>query len=67
MFRFTIRDVLWLMVVVGLVLTLLPEIQRRREAERMVDAFEQAKQAKMSRHIFTQADYDSLPYGRAKK
>jgi len=28
MFRFKIRDVLWLMVVAGLLLALLPEIQR---------------------------------------
>jgi hypothetical protein len=45
MFRFTIRDLLWLMVVVGLILILLPEIQRRREAERMLDAIERSRNA----------------------
>ena len=62
MFRFTIRDVLWLMVVAGLILTLLPQIQRQREACRLVDA---TKLIGQPRRIATQADYNSLPFGRA--
>ncbi len=62
MFRFTIRDLLWLMVVVGLLLMLLPQIQQRREAESRVDAMKRLEQA---RRMATKADYDALPYGRA--
>ena len=60
MFRFTIRDVLWLTVVVGLVLVLLPEIQRRREAERRLEAIQMSKRIRVAPQNY----YDVFPLPR---
>src|SRR5262245_55694391 len=55
MFRFTIRDVLWLMVVVGLGIELLVEVKGRRKYQLTISRWASVEEQEWAKERFTAA------------